>query len=98
MYKRQYEYKETGSFIDFDTFDIIDDDQFKASGAAPGAHAVIGLRFALTPDIYLTAEGKYLATTTVEMKDDFEVFNSDVAPNKINLSGTSATLGILVRF
>jgi hypothetical protein len=94
-----YEYKETGSFIDFARDgEIVDGDQFKANGAAPGIHGVAGLRFGITPDIFLTAEGKYLATTTVEMKDDFEVFDASIAPNKINLGGPSATIGVLIRF
>jgi hypothetical protein len=69
-----------------------------ANGVAPGAHVVGGLRFAITPDIYLTAEGKYLFTGTVEMKDDFEVFTPGVAPQEINLGGAAATVGVLVRF
>jgi opacity protein-like surface antigen len=93
-----WEYKETGSFIDFDTDEIINNDQFIANGAAPGAHGVVGLRFAITPDIFLTAEGKYLVTRTVEMKDDFEVFSNDVPRQEINLSGAAATIGVLVRF
>ena len=92
-----YEYKEYGSFIDFVTDDIIENDQFIANGAAPGAHGVVGVRLGITPDIFITAEGKYLVTSTVEMKDDFEVF-SDVARQEINLGGAAATIGFMIRF
>jgi opacity protein-like surface antigen len=86
-----WEYKEAGSFIDFDTNEIVEFDEFESSGAAPAVHAVAGLRFGITPDIFLTAEGKYLASTTVDMGDDFR-------NNRINVSGSSATVGVLVRF
>jgi hypothetical protein len=94
-----WEYKWTGSLIDFaNDFDIVDSSEVKADGATPALHGVVGLRAGLTTDIFITAEGKYLAAASQDMSDDFEVFRQDVAPNRINLSGPSATLGIMVRF
>jgi outer membrane protein with beta-barrel domain len=98
-----WEYKEVGSRVDFGDCDrigceIIEFDEAFADGAVPAAHVMAGLRFGITPDIYLTAEAKYLATATDEMKDDFGRVPLDVAPNEINLSGSSATIGIMIRF
>ena len=91
-----WEYTEAGSRIDFNTFDIAEYDEAFADGAVPAAHGVVGLRVGITSDIFLTAEGRYVATATETMRDDFVV--GGVAPNEINLSGGAATLGILVRF
>jgi len=93
-----WEYKETGARVDFDTFDIVEFDEAFANGAVPAAHVMAGLRFGITPDIYITAEAKYLATATDEMKDDFGFVPADIPPNEINLSGSSATIGIMLRF
>ena len=98
-----WEYKEVGSRIDFGDCDrfgceIVEFDEAFADGAVPAAHVMAGLRFAITPDIYLTAEAKYLAAATDEMKDDFGFVPPGVAPNEINLSGSAATIGLMIRF
>lgn len=93
-----WEYKEVGSRIDFDTFDIVEFDEAFADGAVPAIHVMAGLRVGLTPDIFLTAEAKYLKTATDEMQDDFGFTAADIPPNEINLSGSAATIGVHVRF
>jgi opacity protein-like surface antigen len=87
-----WQYDEEGSFIDFadDSFPIIDD-HFRAKGAALGGHVAAGLRVALSHDVGLTAEGRYLVGPKKEMGDDF-------SRNQIDLSGASATVGFYVNF
>jgi opacity protein-like surface antigen len=86
-----YEYEEFGDFIDFNSndLDVVGDDFFD-SGAAPGFHAVAGLRFPLGDDFSLTAEGRYLWAKK-DMGEDFR-------QNEIDLSGPSATIGLNIRF
>jgi len=86
-----WEYQEYGSFIDFgNDYEIVDYDEFHSHGAAPAIHGVAGFRVGLTPDILLTAEGKYLKAAEQDMGEDFN--------NRMDVSGASATLGIHVRF
>jgi hypothetical protein len=92
-----WQYTENGARIDFETGDIAEHDEAFADGATPALHGMAGIRLGLTPDIYLTAEARYLAAATDEMHDDFGLARG-VPPNEINVSGGSATLGIMVRF
>jgi outer membrane protein W len=87
-----WQYEEKGDFIDFgDPTRPIIGDHFRSDGTAFGGHAVAGLRMAINQDFGLTAEGRYLATTTVDMGQDFR-------GNRINVSGASALLGFYVSF
>jgi opacity protein-like surface antigen len=87
-----WEYEEFGSFIDFfDDDEIVEFDSFISDGAAPAAHVAGGLRVALSPDIGLSAEARYLFAGKVEMGDDFR-------GSELDLAGASATLGFFVNF
>jgi outer membrane protein W len=88
-----WEYEEYGAFRDPVTDDIIEYDEFLADGAVPALHFNLGLRLAITPDISLTAEGKYLAAAEEEMKDDWIGLG-----NEIDVSGAAFTFGVHVRF
>ncbi len=86
-----YRYEEWGDFIDF--FDEglpIGDDSFISHGTTFGWHVALGIRIPITYDIQLTAEVKQQWAETVMNDDFFE--------NRLDLTGTSATLGFRVRF
>lgn len=86
-----YQYEEQGEFIDFFTEDLdIAFDSFVSTGAAPGFHAAGGLRVALNHDFSLTGEVRY-QWAEADMGDDFD-------QNRIDLGGTSVTLGVHLRF
>jgi len=86
-----YRYEEYGDFIDFQSpdFDIVSD-SFISEGVAPGFHVAGGLRVPFGHDFALTGEVRY-QWAKVDMQDDFRDF-------KIDLSGASVTLGVLLKF
>ena len=86
-----YRYEEFGDFVDFFDEDLpIVDDSFISDGTTFGWHVALGIRVPITYDISLTAEVKRQWAET-EMNDDF-------FQNRLDLTGTSATLGFRVRF
>ena len=86
-----YRYEEQGEFIDFFSDDLdISSDAFVSEGATPGFHAAAGLRVPIGDDFSLTGEVRYQQART-RMNDDF-------SENRLDLSGTSATVGVHLRF
>ena len=86
-----YNYEEFGDFIDFASPDQpVFTDSFKSEGVTPGFHVATGVRFALTDDVRLVGEYRYQFAED-DMGDDF-------GGNRIDLTGSSVTLGINVRF
>ena len=86
-----YKYEEQGDFIDFFSDDLdISSDAFVSDGAAGGFHVAAGLRVPLNHDLSLTGEVRYQQART-RMNDDF-------SQNRLDLSGTSATVGVYLRF
>jgi hypothetical protein len=87
-----YEYMERGDLIDFSTddLDVYYEDR-SISGAAPAMHVAAGVRLPLSYDLAATAEVRYLLARKVRMDYPFDVYD-------IDLSGASATVGILLRF
>ena len=86
-----YEYEEEGEFIDFFTDDLaVGYDAFVSNGAALGFHVAGGLRVALNHDFSLTGEVRW-QRAEVDMGDDFD-------QNRIDLGGTSVTVGVHLRF
>lgn len=85
-----YQYEEQGEFIDFFDDNEISTDAFVSDGAAPGFHVAGGLRVGVSPDFSVTGEVRYQRART-KMDDDF-------ALNRIDLSGTSVTVGVHLRF
>jgi hypothetical protein len=85
-----WDYREEGDFIDFDTMDI-GYDEFQSSGVTPGLHVAAGFRAPLGYDFALTGEARYLLAKKADMGGDFRVYS-------IDLSGASATIGLLLRF
>jgi hypothetical protein len=87
-----YRYEEFGDFIDFfDDSLPIRSDSFVSDGAVLGGHAAIGLRVPLGHDFAITGEVRYQFAPRKRMDDDFDL-------NEIDLSGTSATIGVRLRF
>jgi Outer membrane protein beta-barrel domain len=86
-----YQYEEQGEFIDFFSEDLeIFPDAFVSQGATGGFHVAAGLRVPMNPDFSVTGEVRYQQART-RMNDDF-------SQNTLDLSGTSATLGVHLRF
>ena len=57
----------------------------------------LGFRVALSPDFFLTAEGRYLWAPLETMGEDFSP-NAPGLENEIDLSGFSVTVGLRIRF
>ena len=86
-----YRYEEQGEFIDFFSEDLdIRTDAFVSEGAAPGFHVAGGLRVGVNHDFSVTGEVRYQHART-RMEDDF-------SENRLDMSGTSVTLGVHIRF
>lgn len=86
-----YRYEEYGDFIDFFEAGLpVYSDAFLSEGWGFGAHVVAGLRIPISYDLALTAEARYLWAAK-EMGGDFR-------RNRIDLTGVSATVGVMVRF
>jgi opacity protein-like surface antigen len=86
-----YKYEEQGDFIDFFTDELeVSSDAFISEGAAGGFHVAAGLRVPVSHDFSVTGEVRYQQART-RMNDDF-------SQNRLDLSGTSATLGVHLRF
>jgi hypothetical protein len=87
-----YHYEEFGDFIDFfDDSLPISSDSFVSNGAVLGGHAAVGLRVPIGHDFAITGEVRYQFAPRSQMKDDFSL-------NEIDLNGTSATIGVRLRF
>ena len=86
-----YQYEEQGEFIDFFSDDLdISSDAFISEGATGGFHVAAGLRVPVSHDFSVTGEVRYQQART-RMNDDF-------SQNRLDLSGTSGTLGVHLRF
>jgi opacity protein-like surface antigen len=85
-----YNFRQTGDFVDFETFEIFYD-EFRSSGDAGIFHLLAGAEVSLTPYIYVTGEGRY-SWAEADMDRDFVGFDP------IDLSGFQGTVGLAVRF
>ena len=91
-----YQYEEYGDFIDFfDDDRPIIPDAFVSNGVTFGFHVAGGIRVPIGRDFSLTAEVKYQNART-DMDDDFHGFQGDQL--RVDLSGTSVTVGGRIRF
>jgi len=92
-----WKYEEFGDFLDF--FDLGAPpiaDHFISDGVAFGGHVAGGLRFYLNRDFALVVEGRYQFAKT-DMGGDFDTGDPG-DPNRIDLGGTTVTVGVHVRF
>ncbi len=88
--KVYYNFRQTGDFVDYETFEIFYD-EFRSDGDSGIVHVLAGAEVSLTPFIYLTGEGRY-SWADAEMDRDFVGFDP------IDLSGFQGTVGLAVRF
>ena len=90
-----WKYEEFGEFIKFSdsTLPVIED-SFIADGVTPGMHLSGGIRFGVTDDIGVTAQGRYQWGSTNMGKG----FRDDFPNNKLDLSGATVTVGMNIRF
>lgn len=86
-----WKYEEFGEFIRFTDRNLpVVEDSFISEGVNPGFHVSGGIRFGVTDDIGVTAQGRY-QWGSADMGDDFR-------GNTLDLTGASITVGINVRF
>ena len=85
-----YQFKQTGDFVDFADSTIFSD-ALQSSGWTPTGNLFAGVDYNLSPQLALTAQGKY-SWARGTTGDDFQGFG------KIDLSGFALTLGLFVRF
>jgi hypothetical protein len=91
-----WNYQEFGDFIDFD--DEVNlpvfPDHFESDGVAPGFHVAAGVRVPVSYDFSIVGEVRYLWAKD-DMSGDFGAYTG---PDKLHISGGSATVGLNVRF
>jgi hypothetical protein len=86
-----WQYDAWGELVDFTDPELdISYGEFRATGVAPGFHAAVGARIALSYDFSLTAEGRYQWA-----EDDM---GGGFSKNRLDLSGATFTLGLYTRF
>lgn len=85
-----YSFTQKGDFIDDSTLAVFPD-AFRSSGWAPMAQALAGVEWSLSPGWALRTEARYL-TASASPSSDFSGFH------RIDLSGVTTSVGLLVRF
>jgi len=85
-----YRFHQSGDFVDFNTNNVFNG-TLSSAGWAPAASAAAGLDVTLTPRFALTGQGNYL-WARARPGGDFSGFK------RIDLSGLSTTVGLLMRF
>lgn len=84
-----YAFSQVGDFVDFETFNVFPDN-LTSKGWAPMAYAHLGADLRLTTRISLSGDLRYTAARG-RLSDSFDTFD------RINLSGTAATMGFTLR-
>jgi len=85
-----YNFRQTGDFVDFNTLRVFPK-TFASKGQTAMAYAHLGADLSLNERFLLTGDLRYSAART-PLSDTFEGFD------RIDLSGTAATIGISVRY
>lgn len=85
-----YVFEQRGDFVDFETLDVFNK-RFRSDGFAPVGYASVGADIGLTPRLLLSGDVRYSAARA-QLSDAFQGFE------RIDLSGTAATLGFTVRY
>ena len=84
-----YTFAQKGDFVDFQTLNVIRQD-YSSSGWAPLGYGNVGLDLRLTTRLSLTGDVRYTYSKAT-LSGSFQGFD------KIDLSGTAATMGFTVR-
>jgi len=85
-----YRFEQSGEWVDFDTLDIFRG-TVVSDGFAPTAHVLAGVQKSLSPNFFLSGEGRY-SWASSEMDLDFQGFDA------IDLGGFQFMVGISARF
>ncbi|HEY2904961.1 MAG TPA: hypothetical protein VGJ29_03615 [Vicinamibacterales bacterium] len=85
-----YSFDQKGDFIDDSTMAVFPD-EFRTSGWAPMAQALAGVEWSMGPGWALRTEARYLMSSATP-SSDFSGFH------RIDLSGLTTSVGLLVRF
>ena len=86
----RYSFTQAGDFVDFQTLNVFPK-TYRSKGWAPMAYANIGAEYSLNERFALTGDLRY-ATARAPLDGAFVGFD------KIDLSGTAATMGFSVRY
>ncbi len=84
-----YDFSQVGDFVDFETLNVFRD-ELTSSGVAPMVYGSLAGELKLSTRMSLTADVRY-TYARARLSDDFLGFN------KIDLSGTAATMGFTFR-
>jgi len=86
----RYDFRQAGSFIDFETTNVFND-TFESDGTTALVHGRLGADLTLGTRLALTGEGRYLWAKRPQLGRDFVGY----AP--LDLSGAMVSLGLTVR-
>ncbi len=86
----RYRFEQHGEFVDFETFDIFQDNFF-SNGRAPTVHLVSGMEFSLNRHVLMVGEARY-GFASAPLDADFVGFPD------LDLAGFQATAGISLRW
>jgi hypothetical protein len=86
----QYSFTQAGDFVDFQTLNVFAR-TFRSKGWTPMAFASVGADVSLTERFSLTGDVRYSAARA-------PLTGAFVGFDRIDLSGTAATMGISVRY
>jgi opacity protein-like surface antigen len=85
-----YSFDQKGDFIDDSTMAVFPD-EFRSTGWAPMAQALVGVEWSMGPGWALRTEARYLSASATP-SSDFSGFH------RIDLSGLTTSVGLFVRF
>lgn len=85
-----YEFDQSGDFVDYQTLKVFGD-HYRSAGWTPVGQAFAGIDWSLGPRWALTTEAKYVSASA-DLGSDFQGFH------RIDLSGFSTSVGLYVRF
>lgn len=86
----KYRFEQYGEFVDYETFDIFEDNFF-SSGRAPTVHLVSGMEFSLHRHLLMVGEARY-GFASAPLDSDFVGFPD------LDLAGFQAAAGISLRW
>ncbi len=85
-----YDYRQSGDFVDFKSFDVFHS-TLSSHALAAMVYGAAGVDYSLTPNLSVMTEARYDASRA-KMNNDFQGFNH------IDLSALAVTAGLNVRF
>jgi len=92
-----WQYEEFGDFIDFrNPTRPIQSDSFQSSGVTPGFHVAGGVRVPISYDFSIVGEVRY-QWAKADLGGDFRPAPGE-QPLRLDMSGTTVTLGLHIRF